>query len=388
MFKIFCKLFVKDYQDVENSKVRERYGMATSIFSIICNIFMVIFKLIISYITNSVSIRADAYNNLSDVGSNLASLFGFKLSNKHPDREHPYGHGRMEYISGMIVAFLILLVGFEALKEAIFKIINPITIKYSNIAILILIVSILTKLLMSYINKQAAKTIDSPTLDAASQDSINDAIMTSATLFSLIVFKIFDINADAYVGLIASIFVLKSGLGIFKEVMDTILGKVPSKELIDEIEKDVCAHEGVLGVHDLMMHDYGPSHRFVVLHAEVDASIPVMEIHDTIDNIENEILEKYKILATIHMDPIDTKDELVKELKVKIKDIVLKINDQYNIHDLRVVRGTTHTNIVFDVLIPADDKINHEELKKTIDKEVKKLDSKYNTVIQIDHAFV
>lgn len=388
MFKVLIKTFIKDYEDVEDSQVRERYGTVISIFSIICNIFMVTFKLIVSFVTNSVSIRADAYNNLSDVGSNLATLFGFRLSNKHPDSEHPYGHGRMEYLSGMIVSFLILLVGVEAVKESVIKIIQPFLISYSNVAVLVLIVSILIKFLMAYMNKQAAKAIDSATLKAASQDSLNDTLMTGATLLSLIIFKVFKINTDAYVGLIASLFVLKSGFEIFKNVLDTILGKAPNKDLIKSIEEDVCSHKGVLGVHDLMMHDYGPSHQFVVLHAEVDASIPIMDLHDMIDNIENEIQDKYKILATIHMDPIDTKDELVMKLKDEVRDIVLEINPNYNIHDLRVVRGTTHTNIVFDVLIPAADKINHEELKKTIDRKVKQLDRKYNTVIQIDHSLV
>ncbi|MBR5341533.1 MAG: cation transporter [Erysipelotrichaceae bacterium] len=388
MFELLCKTFIKDYKNTSDAKVRERYGTVISLFSIFCNILMVIFKLIVSFITNSISIRADALNNLSDVGSNLATLFGFRLSSKHPDSDHPYGHGRMEYVSGMIVSFLILLVAFEAIKESINKIIHPQELKYSIAAIVVLIASILTKLLMSYMNRKGGKTIDSETLIATAQDSINDAVMTCATLICLLIFRFSNINVDAYVGLVASLFVLKAGIGIFKDVLDTILGKAPDKKLIAEIEKDIMNHEGIIGIHDLLLHDYGPGHQFMSLHAEVDASIPVIELHDMIDVIEVEILNKYNILTTIHMDPIDTKDELANELKVKIKDIVLSINENYNIHDFRIVRGTTHTNLVFDVLLPAEDRIEHEKLKKMIQEKVTELDKTYFCVIQVDHSFV
>ena len=388
MFELLCKTFIKDYKNTSDAKVRERYGTVISLFSIFCNILMVIFKLIVSFITNSISIRADALNNLSDVGSNLATLFGFRLSSKHPDSDHPYGHGRMEYVSGMIVSFLILLVAFEAIKESINKIIHPQELKYSIAALIVLIASILTKLLMSYVNRKGGKTIDSETLIATAQDSINDAVMTCATLICLLIFRFSNINVDAYVGLVASLFVLKAGIGIFKDVLDTILGKAPDKKLIAEIEKDIMNHEGIIGIHDLLLHDYGPGHQFMSLHAEVDASIPVIELHDMIDVIEVEILNKYNILTTIHMDPIDTKDELANELKVKIKDIVLSINENYNIHDFRIVRGTTHTNLVFDVLLPAEDRIEHEKLKKMIQEKVTELDKTYFCVIQVDHSFV
>ena len=388
MFELLCKTFIKDYKNTSDAKVRERYGTVISLFSIFCNILMVIFKLIVSFITNSISIRADALNNLSDVGSNLATLFGFRLSSKHPDSDHPYGHGRMEYVSGMIVSFLILLVAFEAIKESINKIIHPQELKYSIAAIVVLIASILTKLLMSYVNRKGGKTIDSETLIATAQDSINDAVMTCATLICLLIFRFSNINVDAYVGLVASLFVLKAGIGIFKDVLDTILGKAPDKKLIAEIEKDIMNHEGIIGIHDLLLHDYGPGHQFMSLHAEVDASIPVIELHDMIDVIEVEILNKYNILTTIHMDPIDTKDELANELKIKIKDIVLSINENYNIHDFRIVRGTTHTNLVFDVLLPAEDRIEHEKLKKMIQEKVTELDKTYFCVIQVDHSFV
>ena len=388
MFELLCKCFIRNYNDTDDEKVRERYGLVFSIFSIVCNIVLVIFKMIVSFISNSFAIRADALNNLSDVGSNLATLFGFKLSIKHPDADHPYGHGRMEYVSGMIVSFLILYMAFEAIKEAITKIINPEQINYSNITLIILIVSVMVKYLMAIMNRKAGDKIASSALKAAAQDSLNDMLMTGATIISMLVYRIYNVNIDSIVGLIASLFVLKSGIEIFTDVLDTILGKAPDKELIKAIEKDILAHKEILGIHDLLLHDYGPSHQFMSLHAEVDASGDVIELHDLIDNIEMEILNKYKILTTIHMDPIDTKDELVNSLKEKTKQIVRSVNKDYSIHDFRIVRGNTHTNLVFDVLIPAQDQIDHEELKKTISDKVAELDSSYRCVIQIDHSFV
>ena len=388
MYSLICKLFIPNHENIEDPLIREKYGSVFSIFSIICNIVLVVFKLIVSFITNSVSIRADAFNNLSDVGSNLATLFGFKLSNKHADADHPYGHGRMEYVSGMVVSFLILLMGFEAAKESFIKIINPEDITYSNAALVVLIGSILIKLLMAYMNNSAGKTIDSEALKAAGQDSINDSLVTGATLVCLLIYKFTNVNIDAYVGLIASFFVLKSGIGIFRDVLDTILGKAPDKELVKDIEKTICAHENILGIHDLMLHDYGPSQKFMSLHAEVDASIPVMDMHDEIDNIELEILDKYKILTTIHMDPIDTKDELANTLKYDVLAIVEAINPEYKIHDFRTVSGPTHTNIVFDVLLPASDSNDIEKLRKKISNNVAKIDEKYRCVINFDRSFV
>ena len=388
MYKAICKSFIPNYENTQDVEVRERYGSVFSIFSIICNVLMVAFKLAISFITNSVSIRADAFNNLSDVGSNLATLFGFKLSNKHPDADHPYGHGRMEYVSGMIVSFLILLMGFEAAKESLIKIIYPEEIYFSSSAVVVLIGSILIKLLMAYMNNRAGKDIDSEALNAAAQDSINDAIVTSATLICLIVHELTDLHIDAYIGFVASLLVLKSGIEVFKDVLDTILGRAPEAELVKDIENTVCAHPEILGIHDLMLHDYGPSQKFMSLHAEVDAKMPVIEMHDIIDNIELELLDKYKILTTIHMDPIDTTNTVVNELKEKVKDIVLSINSNYNIHDFRIVTGPTHTNLVFDVLLPADDKNDIETLRKQISEGISNINSKYRCVINFDRSYV
>lgn len=389
MYNFICEKFIKNYQHSEDPKVREKYGIVFSAFSIVCNLISVIIKLIISFITNSVSIRADAFNNLSDIGSNLATLFGFALSNKHSNSDHPYGYGRMEYISGMIVSFLILLMGFESLTDSIDKLIHKSEFSFAYSALIVLIVSICIKFVMYYMNGKAAKAINSETLKAASSDSLNDMLVTGGSVVSLLLFKFFNINIDAIVGIFVAILVLKAGFEVFLGVMNTILGQAPDKELINEISDFITSDKDVIGIHDLIMHDYGPSHKFMTLHAEVDASKDVMKLHDSIDNIEFSILEKYGILTTIHMDPVDLKDELVNELKVRVKDIVLGINANYNIHDFRIVRGDTHTNLVFDVLVPNEDNISHEELKKLIGNKIKEdIGSNYYSVINIDHPFV
>lgn len=388
MFKLLCKSFIPNYEDVTNSKVREKYGVVFSVFSIICNVLLVVFKLIISFITNSISIRADAFNNLSDVGSNLAALFGFRLSNKHADADHPYGHGRMEYVSGLIVSFLILLMGFSSIKESFFNIIKKEQIVFTYVAIVILSFSIITKLVMSYVNNKAGNAINSETLLAAGKDSLNDSIMTSATLVCLLFYKFTNINIDAYCGFVVSLFVLKGGISVFHDVLDTILGKAPDKELIHDIENTICSHSEILGIHDLMLHDYGPSHKFMSLHAEVDCNVSVIETHDLIDNIEMEILDKYNILTTIHMDPIDSSDELTNSIKKEVIEVIQKINENYKIHDFRIVVGPSHTNLVFDVLLPAGDRNDIEALRKNICENIKKINSSYNCVINFDRDYV
>lgn len=389
MFTLIQKLFIKNYEDIENPQVRERYGSVFSYVSIFLNIILVIFKLIVSFITNSISIRADAFNNLSDVASNIATLFGFKLSNKHPDADHPYGHGRMEYISGLIVSFLILSVGFTSIKDSIIKIFNPELLVFSNVAILVLSGSILIKLLMCYLNKKAGNIIDSDTLKAAGQDSLNDSFSTLATLLSLLVIKSFNINIDAYMGLGISILVLMSGINIFKDITDTILGRAPEKELVEKVEKTILAHKEIHGIHDLMLHDYGPSARFMTLHVEVDANESSIDTHDTIDNIEGEIYLTYGIVTTIHMDPIDYTDTEAEKLKALVEEIVKSVNETYSIHDFRVVRGKTHTNCVFDCVIPASDRSPHNEVANKIREKVSAIPGgPYFCVIKVEHSYI
>lgn len=388
MFSLIAKKVIKNYKDTTHPDVREKYGILCSILSIFCNGFMVVFKLLFGFITNSVAIQADGFNNLSDMGSNLATLFGFKMAGKHPDSDHPYGHGRYEYITGLIIAFLILLVAFSSLQESVMKIINPEKLNFQVGAVIVLIISILMKLWMASFNKSAGQLIESTSLKAAAQDSLNDVLTTFATLISLCFALFTDLPVDGVIGAIVSLFVLKSGIDIFRDTVDPLLGQAPDKELVDEIYKYVMSFDKVIGIHDFMMHDYGPGRKYMTFHAEVDSRENIMEIHDEIDLIERELLEKFNILTTIHMDPIDMDDELTNQLRKKVKQIVLQINESYSIHDFRIVSGPTHTNLIFDVLIPADDEIAHKILKTEIEKKVKELNPAYFCVIQIDHAFI
>lgn len=388
MFQFIVEKSIKNYKETTNTKVREKYGTLCSILSIICNGFMVLFKLIFGFLTKSVAIQADGFNNLSDMGSNLATLFGFKMAGKHPDADHPYGHGRYEYITGLVIAFLILLVAFSSIKESVMKIINPEALNFQIGAVIVLIVSILIKFWMASFNRQAGELIDSTSLKAAAQDSLNDVMSTLATLISLCLSLVTDLPVDGIIGAIVSLLVLKSGIDIFKDTVDPLLGQAPDKELIQEIHDYVLSYDKIIGIHDFMMHDYGPGRQYMTLHAEVNCNDDIMEIHDEIDLIEREMLDKFNILTTIHMDPIDMNDELTNELREKVKAIVHGINEVYSIHDFRIVSGPTHTNLIFDVLIPAEDRVKHSELKTMICQKVSELNHSYFCVIQIDHSFV
>ncbi len=388
MFQWIVKKSIQDYQNTSSPKVREKYGTVCSLFSIVCNGVMVVFKLIVGFMTHSVAIQADGFNNLSDMGSNLATLFGFKMASKHPDADHPYGHGRYEYITGLIIAFLILLVAFSSLKESVMKILQPEILNFQVSAVIVLIVSILTKMYMGSFNKKAGELIDSTSLKAAAQDSYNDVLSTFATLVSLCLSLVTDLPIDGIIGMIVSLMVLKSGIDIFKDTVNPLLGQAPDKQLVQDIHDFVLSFDKVQGIHDFMMHDYGPGRQYMTLHAEVNSNDNIMEIHDQIDLIEREVLEKFNILTTIHMDPIDMDDELTNQLKNQVSELVKSIHSEYSIHDFRIVSGPTHTNMIFDVVVPSYDEISHEKLRQMIDKKVKALNESYFCVIQVEHGYV
>lgn len=388
MFQYIIKKFIKNNEDVKNPDIRKQYGTICSLLSIVCNGFMVVFKLMVGFMTKSVAIQADGLNNLSDMGSNLATLFGFKMAGKHPDSDHPYGHGRYEYITGLVIAFLILLVAVSSLKESVIKIFEPERLNFQFTAVIVLVVSILVKFWMASFNKKAGNLIHSTSLKAAAQDSLNDVMTTLATLIALCLSLVTELPVDGIMGMIVSLFVLKSGIDIFKDTVDPLLGQAPDKELVEEIYEFVRGFDKVIGIHDFMMHDYGPGRKYMTFHAEVDCRENIMEIHDQIDLIERELLQKFNILTTIHMDPIDMDDELTNQLREKVNGIVQQMNHNYSIHDFRIVTGPTHTNLIFDVLIPAADDVAHRKLKQHIEDEVQKLNASYFCVIQIDHAFI
>ncbi len=388
MFKLLQKLFIKDYQNVKNTHVRERYGVVMSIFSIVCNLVLVITKLFISFITGSLAIRADGLNNLSDMGSNIASMCGFKLASKHADGEHPYGHGRIEYVSGLIIAILIIGMGFSSLIDSIKSIFAKEVLTFNYLAVVIVIISICIKLIMGIVNNKAGKLIDSDTLLAASQDSFNDVIVTSSTLVSLIVYKVFNLNIDAYIGIAVNGIVIYSGIKIAIEMISTIIGKSPDKKLIKEIEDYVLSNKEVLGIHDMIFHDYGPGSRFLTFHVEVDASKDIVYLHDNIDNIENYILGKYAVVTTIHMDPIVLNDPILNTYKELVIKCVKDINPDYSIHDFRIVKGPTHTNLVFDLLVPVSDTTDHSQIRNAINKKIRDNAPNLNISMKIEHGFI
>ena len=388
MFNIILKTFVKDYTNTSHYKVREDIGILCSILSIICNFIMVVFKLVVGVLTHSIAIMADAFNNLSDMGSNIATLIGFKLASKHPDSDHPYGHGRYEYIAGLVISFLIIMVALSSLKDSVLKIINPEKLNFHIGAVIVLIVSIMVKVWMSSFNKKAGEMISSTSLKAASADSLNDVFVTLSTLLSLLISLVLEFPIDGVVGAIVSLFVLKAGYEVFRETVSPLLGQAPDKELMDAIFDNISKYDKILSIHDFIMHDYGPGRRFCSFHAEVDSSDNIMVVHDQIDSLEREMLDKFHILTTIHMDPLDMDNETLNKVREKVKYIINDINPRYSIHDFRMVSGPTHTNIIFDVLVPADDTIAHETLKQMIYKRVRELDSTYYCVVQIDHSYL
>ncbi len=386
MIGLLAKIFVKDNGSPE--KVRGSYGKLCSFVGICLNILLFGIKLAAGFISGgAISVISDAFNNLTDATSSLIALLGFKLSEQKADKDHPFGHGRFEYISGFIVSMLIILVGFELGKTSVEKIIKPETIDFKWLAVIILVVSIAIKAYMAFYNFRISKKISSAAMRATATDSLSDCIATTAVLMSLIIAKVFEVNIDAYCGLAVSGFILFSGLRSAKETIDPLLGGSPSKEYINEITTIVYSYEGVKGIHDLIVHDYGPGRAMISLHAEVDAKADLLQTHDMIDNIEHELRQKLKCDAVIHMDPIVTDDPLINELREKITALVTCIDPAITIHDFRMVVGPTHTNVIFDVVVPFGVKKSDDEIRESVQTIVRTLDGNYFAVINIDKAY-
>ena len=388
MIKLLSKLLIKNSDDYSDPTVRRRYGILCGSVGVALNILLSLGKFIAGLSVNSIAIIADAANNLSDAGSSVITMAGFKLAGQKPDPAHPFGHGRIEYISGLIVSMAILLMGFELLKTSVEKIFSPEETVFSIAAIVILCASIAVKLYIFFYNKKIAARINSSAMAATATDSISDCLATAATLLSIILSAATGINLDGYCGVIVALFILFAGFKAAKDTVNPLLGQKPDPEFVKQIEKTVLSHEEVVGIHDLVVHDYGPGRIMISLHAEVSDKENILKIHDVIDNIEKELQKKLECHAVIHMDPISTDDENTLKLKKEINEIVKKENPEFSIHDFRVVAGDTHTNIIFDLLIPYGISDDEETIKKKIDEKVKKLNKNYFTVIEIDKNFV
>lgn len=386
MTKLLVKLFVRGSNEPDDPTVRRRYGTLTSTVGILLNFLLFVFKFIFGSISGSVAISADAINNLSDAGSSLISLISFKISAKPADREHPFGHARIEYIASMAVGVIILLIGFDLLREAVGKIFEPVAMTKRIYVIIVLVLSILAKLWLGVFYRKIGTTIDSEILRAASADSFSDVLSTSATLLSAIVWMAFDLNIDAYVGLVVSVLIMVAGLKILNENKNIILGSAPDPHIVEVIKEKALEDGRILGIHDLMVHSYGAGTTIASFHAEVDGKGDFFEAHDLIDNIEKQLLLDYNITCTIHMDPIVTDDERINSLRTSVSEIVAQISPTLRIHDFRCVAGPTHTNLIFDLELPFEEKRDAGEICSLIREKIRELDETYFAVINVDRV--
>lgn len=387
MMKFLIAHRIKDYENVQSESVREAYGSVLSFVGILANLCLFVFKFLAGTLAGSVSITADAINNLSDAGSSVISWLSFKLSNRPADEEHPFGHARYEYIASLIVAFLVLFLGFELIRTSFDKILHPEMISFSYLSVGILSASIATKFWMFSYNRKYAKLLNSTVMEATAADSLSDCLATGAVLLSTCLSPLIHFNLDGYMGVVVALFILIAGGKIVKETLDVLLGKSPSKAEVKEIVEFIKAYDGVLGIHDLMIHDYGPKKRFGSIHVEVDANEDIFASHDMIDNIEREIQQALQIQMVIHMDPIDLQDEETNEMRSEIKTIVQNIHPDLSIHDFRMVRGTTHTNLIFDCLVPYHITLDNANILSEINQQLSLLDKTYYVVVTFDRAY-
>lgn len=384
MTKLLVAMFIKNKDDILNPNVRKAYGTLTGTVGIICNIFLFIIKFAAGIITSSISITADAFNNLSDAGSSIVTLIGFRMAGKPADVDHPYGHGRIEYISGLIVAFAILLMGFELLKTSIDKILHPEAIEFSSLSLIILIISILVKLWMSMFNRKLGNKLDASAMLATATDSFNDSIATTMVLIALLICKLTNVNIDGYAGLLVALFVLYSGYSTAKDTVKPILGQAPDPAFVKKIEDFINSHDEIVGIHDIIVHDYGPGRVIVSLHAEIPCDMNFMKAHDIIDTIEDEVKHKFNCDISIHMDPIATDDEVINSLKNDVIKIVKEIDERLNIHDFRVTNGPLRKNIIFDVEVPFEFFLCDDEVKTIIKTKIKDINERFFAVINVD----
>ena len=386
MIRFLASIFIKS-KDMKSEETRQKYGLLCGAVGIFLNLLLFALKIFVGTLTGSVAVTADAVNNISDAGSSVVTMVGFRLAGKKPDPEHPFGHGRIEYISGLIVAMLIFVMGFELLSSSVDAITDPKPTELSLASVIILSVSVVIKLYMFLYNRAVGKKIGSAAMVATASDSIGDAIATLAVLISLAVMHFTDWMIDGYIGILVACFILFAGYRAAKETIEPLLGMRPEKELIDELEALILSHKPITGVHDLILHDYGPGRRFLSLHAEVPMDEDILFVHDVIDDVEIEIFNRYGIETVIHMDPINTRDPRLNEIKSAVLEVLAKFGENLKAHDFRIVPGPTHTNVVFDIAVPADCKTDAEVLKLAASTAVTAQNPQYRCVIRIDRDY-
>ena len=389
MTNLLARLFVRDYRNTASPAVRRAYGTMVSVVGMVLNLLLFGAKFTVGMLTGSVAIRADAINNLSDAGSQIISFISFRISAKPADREHPFGHARIEYVASMIVSFLILLIGVELLKESVANIITPQPPERSWVSVAVLGGSILVKLWMALFNRTVGRRIDSAVMRATAADSLSDVLSTGAVLLStlvLILFPDLSLNLDAYMGVLVAVLILLAGVKILREALNPILGEAPSEEIVRQINEVVRQYPAALGIHDLEVHNYGPGHIIAALHVEVDGKVDVFASHDMIDTIEQRLRREYGIAATIHMDPIVTDDAVIANLRARVLAAVRQIDPGINLHDFRLVSGTTHSNLIFDVAVPYENKTPDDRLRAAVAEQVRKIDPSYCAMVTIDRV--
>ena len=388
MVSLLSKIFIKNRDDVTDPAVRKAYGSLCSAFGIVLNVLLFAGKYIAGSVSGSIAITADAFNNLSDAGSSAISLVGFHLSSKKPDLDHPFGHGRLEYISGLCVAALILVMGVELLISSVQKIITPEPVEMGLLPAAILIVSIGVKVYMSIYNRSVGKKISSSAMMATATDSLSDSIATTVVLLSMAASYFFDVNIDGYAGVLVALFILWAGIGVAKDTLSPLLGQAPNPELVQKIEDIVLSREEIIGMHDLVVHDYGPGRLMISLHAEVDGRGDIFELHDAVDTVERTLADELGCEATIHMDPVVCDDEAVDAEHRRLLEVIAGIDDVLNVHDFRMVAGPSHTNLIFDVVIPCGLDKTADEVKDEICAAVSEQMPGRFAVVTVDTSFV
>lgn len=388
MTNLLVKLFIKNSENIRDVNVREKYGVLSGGVGIILNLLLFASKLTAGILSSSISVIADAFNNLSDAGGSVVTYLGFKLAKRPADDEHPFGHGRYEYVAGLGISVAILLVGAELFKSSVEKIIFPegdSTLK--TVSVCILIASVAIKLWMFFFNRKLAKKVDSQTIKAASMDSLTDTVATTIVIIGLFISKVFNFNIDGYMGVLVALFILYTGINTMKDSISPLLGKAPDPEFVKEIEQTVLSDENVVGIHDLIIHDYGPGRCIISLHAEVPCDSDILKIHDAIDLIEQTLRTKYKCTATIHMDPIAVHDEFTNSLKKQVEEKLNEISPRLSLHDFRIVRGETHINLIFDVTVPHRFEMSDTQVSLEVKAKVQEINEKYFAVVTVEKPF-
>ena len=388
MTDFLVRIFVKDYKNLEDSQVRTRYGLMASVVGIFCNFLLFTAKLLTGLLINSISVMADAFNNLSDAASSIIGFIGVKMAGKPADEEHPFGHGRVEYIAAFIVAFIVIQVGFSLFKTSIDKILHPQEMSFHAVSVIILLLSVLVKLWMAFFNRTLGNRIQSAVMKATAADSMGDVITTSSTILSVVIYGIWGLNIDGIVGVIVSVIVMWAGIRIAKDTLTPLIGEPIDPKLYQEITDFVEAYEGIVGSHDLIVHNYGPTRSMASIHAEVPNDVNVEVSHEIIDRIEREALKKFGIFLVIHMDPVETRDSKVMEFGCMVENVIQDTDERVTFHDFRMIEGKDQINLIFDLVVPREyDRKKREWLKEEITKKVTEIDKRCCLVITAESGF-